>query len=226
MLGPAGMVIWLVVVLAALGMTLARIDQLPHRLPAVQALATPAHALWLGPALVLVKTLHELGHAVAARRAGCRVREMGVQLFFLLPCLYTNVTEIWLLPSKWRRMAVSAAGMIVELFLAAVAALVWWLAEPGPLAALAFGVVLVASLGTVVLNGNPLMRYDGYYLLADLVEVPNLEQRSRTQLLAWLARSVTGAPWGPGDRLDEREHPLLAVYAAAALAYPRPWGNS
>lgn len=142
----------------------------------MQAFVTSANVAWLGVALMIVKTLHELGHALAARRYGCRCREMGVQLFFLLPCLYTNVSEVWLVPSKWRRIAVSAAGMYVELFLAAVATIVWWLAEPGPLASIAWSVMLVASFGTLVLNGNPLMRYDGYYILADLAEVPNLEQ--------------------------------------------------
>ena len=80
-----------------------------------------------------------------------------------------------------------------ELLLAAVATLVWWAAEPGVLSSLCLNVMLVASLGTLVLNGNPLMRYDGYYILADLIEVPNLEQQSRSQLVAWLGAGA----WGP-----------------------------
>jgi putative peptide zinc metalloprotease protein len=218
-MGPIGFCLWLVALAAAAMVTLARIGELPVRAAQVQAAMTPASAAWLGVALMLVKTLHELGHALAARRQGCRVREMGVQLFFLLPCLYTNVSEAWLVPGKWRRIAISAAGIYVELFLASVALILWWLAEPGPLASVCLGVVAVASIGTLVLNGNPLMRYDGYYILADLVEIPNLEERSRRQLLAWLARWGLGIDWRPGDTLDERRWPLLAAYAAAAFAY-------
>jgi len=216
---PAGAIMWLLVVGWAVFLAVTRFDEIARRTPDAAAWLEGENLIWLGLATIGVKTLHELGHALAARRVGCRCHEIGVQLFFLLPCLYTNVSDVWLVPSKWRRIAVSAAGIYVELFLAAVAMLVWWRAEPGVLSSLCLNVMLVASLGTLLLNGNPLMRYDGYYILADMIEVPNLEQRSRSQLVAWLARWGAGVRWQPPDELEPQPRPMLAAYAAAALAY-------
>lgn len=218
LLDGRGFLLWALLIASAAGVLLSRGSELARRVPDVQHFLTPANLGWLGIALILVKTLHELGHALAARRFGCSIPEMGVQLFFFLPCLYTNVSDSWLLPSKWQRMAVSAAGIYVELALASLALLLWWAAEPGALASICFSIMVVASVGTLVLNGNPLMRYDGYYLLSDFVEVPNLEARSRRQLLGWLAETCLGAG---GQEADPTEHqsPLLAIYALAALIY-------
>lgn len=215
----SGSALWLCVIGFALAVMVSRCEQIARALPEARAWLIGTNILWLGAALILIKTLHELGHAIAARRAGCACHEVGFQLFFLLPCLYANVSDVWLVPDKWKRIAVSAAGMYVELFLAAVATLIWWQAEPGVLASLCQSIMIVASVGTLALNGNPLMRYDGYYLLADFAEVPNLEQRSRGQLIAWLARWCAGVEWQPPGELSRRRRLWLAAYAAAAMAY-------
>lgn len=214
-----GFVLWLVFVGWASVLVILDWDELHRRLPDAGAWLAGGNVIWLAAATIFIKTMHELGHAIVARRLGCRVHEIGVHFFFLLPCLYTNVSDVWLVPSKWRRLAVSAAGIYVELLLAAVATLLWWQAEPGVFSSLCLNVMIVASLGTLVLNANPLMRYDGYYVLADLLEVPNLEQRSLAQLVACLARWCLGAEGEVNDGLDARARPLLAAYAAAALAY-------
>jgi putative peptide zinc metalloprotease protein len=214
-----GVALWMVLVIWAAALVVMRWDELWRRLPSAADWLAGGNVLWLALATIFVKTLHELGHALMARRVGCRVHEIGVQVFFLLPCLYTNVSDVWLVPSKWRRIAVSAAGIYVELLLAAIATLLWFQAEPGVFASLCLSVMLVASLGTLILNGNPLMRYDGYYILSDLIEVPNLEQRSRTQLVAWLTRSCIGTETDVADGLTRRSRPLLAAFAAASLAY-------
>ena len=149
------------------------------RLPALSELAQPSRLpLWIA-AIAGVKVLHELGHALACRHFGARPAEMGVLLLAGAPTLYCDVSDAWRLPSKWRRMAVSSAGMFVELFIAAVAAIVWWHAAPGLLAALCLSLIIVCSVGTVAVNLNPLLRYDGYYLLADWLETPNLAERAR-----------------------------------------------
>jgi len=214
-----GFALWLAVVGCAAGLLGLHFEEAVERVPDAAAWLAGENLIWLGVAVIFVKTLHELGHALAARRAGAPAREIGVQLFFLLPCLYTNVSDVWLVSGRWRRMLVSAAGMYVELLLAALAAIVWWLAEPGILASLCLNILLFASLGTLLLNGNPLMRYDGYYLLSDWLEIPNLEQRSRSHLVAYTARFLAGIDWQPPDELEARPRPFLAAYAAAAIVY-------
>jgi putative peptide zinc metalloprotease protein len=215
----AGLVLWALVVAWAAALAIWNGSEIARRLPSAQAWLAGSNLVWLGVATILVKTLHELGHALAARRMGCRPREVGVQLFFLLPCLYTNVSDVWLVPGKWRRMAVSAAGIYVELLLAAIATILWWHAEPGVLASLSLNVMLVASVGTLLLNGNPLLRYDGYYLLSDLVEVPNLEQQSRQQLAALAGQWFAGLPATVTDEVGPAKRCWLAAYAAAAFVY-------
>jgi putative peptide zinc metalloprotease protein len=136
-----------------------------------------------------------------------------------LPALYTDVTDTWRLPSKWQRIAVSAAGMGVELVIASVAAIVWWYAEPGLVQLIALDVMLICTVNTLAVNGNPLLRYDGYYILSDLVESPNLWQRSRDALQN-LARR-----WLFGDRVEDdalvptRHQNWLVGYALASKAY-------
>jgi putative peptide zinc metalloprotease protein len=126
----------------------------------------------------LIKALHELGHGYAVKAFGGTVPEMGVMFLVLLPVPYVDASAASAFRSKWRRIVVSAAGMLVELSLAALALYVWLLVEPGVVRAIAFNVMVVAGISTVVFNGNPLLRYDGYYILSDVLEIPNLAQRA------------------------------------------------
>jgi putative peptide zinc metalloprotease protein len=126
----------------------------------------------------VIKALHELGHGYAVKAFGGTVPEMGLMLLVLLPIPYVDASAASAFRSKWRRIVVSAAGMLVELFLAALALYAWLLVEPGVVRAIAFNVMLVAGISTVLFNGNPLLRYDGYYILSDLLEIPNLAQRA------------------------------------------------
>jgi putative peptide zinc metalloprotease protein len=126
----------------------------------------------------VIKGLHELGHGYAVKAFGGAVPEMGVMLLVLLPVPYVDASAASAFRSKWRRIVVGAAGMLVELSLAALALDVWLLVEPGIVRAIAFNVMLVAGISTVLFNGNPLLRYDGYYILSDVLEIPNLSQRA------------------------------------------------
>jgi putative peptide zinc metalloprotease protein len=160
--------------------------------------------LWL--AFGVVKVLHELGHAVCCKRMGAQVQEIGVAIVFFFPTLYCNVSDSWLLSSKWKRMAVSAAGVYVELLLAAAATWVWWLTDSATMLHQgAFAVMLYCSVHTIVCNANPLMRFDGYYVLADWLEAPNLAQQCQrtvqTVFLAWLGVNLRDiAPTGYANR--------------------------
>lgn len=176
------------VMLVAVAIAVTHASDLAVALPTVDAFVEPRNLVWLAVIAVGVKALHELGHALACKHFGGDVREMGVMLLAFAPCLYCDVSDLWRLPSRWKRMVVSAAGMLVELFLAAVAVIVWRLAEPGVVSSLAVGVMIVCTVGTLLVNANPLLRYDGYYLLADLTNTSNLWQRSREAVRERLSR--------------------------------------
>src|SRR5262249_12722130 len=133
--------------------------------------------LWL--ALGVVKVIHEFGHGLSCKVFGGEVHEMGALLLCLSPCLYCNVSDAWTMPSKWHRIIISFAGIYVELIIAAIATFVWWNSASHPFVYnLSLSLMIVCSVSTVVFNANPLMRYDGYYVLADWLEIPNLRERS------------------------------------------------
>ncbi|MBF0416439.1 MAG: HlyD family efflux transporter periplasmic adaptor subunit [Magnetococcales bacterium] len=146
--------------------------------------------LWYGGAILATKVIHELGHAATAHRLGCRVPVMGVAFVFSWPVFYTDVSEAWLLRSRRDRLAVGAGGMLAELGLAAIASCLWPLLPDGPARSAMVLLAGVAWVGTLVVNLNPFMRFDGYYLLADALGVANLHQQSfqlgRWQLREWL----------------------------------------
>ena len=155
-----------------------RIDTLQARLPHFHEFFSATNLILLAATLAVTKVLHELGHAVSCRHFGGECHEMGVMLLVLTPCLYCNVSDAWMLPSRWQRIVISAAGIYVELLLSTVCLFMWWFSVPGAFNSLCLNVVFVCSVSTVLFNGNPLLRYDGYYILSDLVEIPNLRQQA------------------------------------------------
>ncbi len=148
--------------------------------------------IWI--TLILLKAMHEFGHAYACKHYGLHVPEMGVYLIALTPCAYVDASAAWSLTSRWQRIVIGLAGMYVESIAAAIAVFVWATADSPDVRALAYNVIFLAGAVTVLFNVNPLMRYDGYYILSDLVEIPNLRQRSTQHVLSLLKRFVVGVP--------------------------------
>ncbi len=174
--GPAGAVLWLAVVLPVLVLLPPAWPELTHNLS--DRVLQADNLLLLALVFPAIKALHELGHATATRAGGGEVHDMGVMLLVLMPVPYVDASAATVLRSRWSRALVGAAGMVVELFIAALAFYLWRNAEPGLLRALCFNVMLVAGVSTLIFNGNPLLRYDAYYILADVIELPNLAQRA------------------------------------------------
>ncbi|MCI0915927.1 HlyD family efflux transporter periplasmic adaptor subunit [Pseudomonas stutzeri] len=143
-----------------------------------------------GVALILVKLLHELGHAFTAKRFGCRVPTMGVAFLVLWPMAYTDTNETWRLTSRWQRLRVAAAGIVTELGIAAWATLAWGLLPGGELRSAAFVLATTSWIATLAVNASPFMRFDGYFILSDWLDLPNLHERSfalaRWRLREWL----------------------------------------
>ena len=166
-----------------------------------------------------VKAVHECAHGLAVKAFGGTVREIGLIFMVFTPVPYVDATTSYAFPSKWVRALVAAAGIAAELLLGALALYVWLMAESGLVTAVAFNVVLIAGVSTLLVNGNPLMRYDGYFIACDLLEVPNLAQRA-TQYWAFLAdRWLYGAPDARPPQAAQGERWLLVLYGAVSPVY-------
>ncbi|MCO6456515.1 MAG: HlyD family efflux transporter periplasmic adaptor subunit [Pirellulaceae bacterium] len=210
---------WCLLVVTALALVAVQFDELQARLPDFQTFFASRNMLWLAVALGFTKVLHELGHALACRHFGGECHELGLMLLVFTPCLYCNVTDSWMLTNKWHRMAISTAGMFVELFLAAACTWIWWFSQPGLLNTICLNTMFVCSLNTLLLNGNPLLRYDGYYILSDLVEVPNLWQESRDVVRGWLRRVLLGWRSDAEPLHSASMRWMLGGYGLASMVY-------
>jgi putative peptide zinc metalloprotease protein len=168
---------------------------------------------------VLVKLLHELGHGYAVKAYGGEVREMGVMLLVFFPVPYVDASAATALRSKWKRATVGAAGVAVELALAAVAVFGWVLAEPGLVRAFCLNVMLIGGISTLLFNGNPLLRFDGYYVLSDLIEIPNLAQKSNKYLAYLVERYLFGVRASQPQAADLRQRIWYLLYGPASYVY-------
>lgn len=176
-------------------------------------------ALWYGLALMLTKTVHELAHAWTAKHYGLRVPTMGVAFMVMWPLLYTDTSEGWKLASRRSRLAIDGAGVAAELCLAGLALFAWSFLPEGPLKSAAYVLAAVTWVSTLLVNLNPFMRFDGYYLLMDAVDMPNLQQRSfafgKWQLRRWLLGIEEQLP---EPEFETKKHWLIA-YAYATWLY-------
>ena len=185
LISPFGAILWLLVV--GFGLSIA-IDNFSELWAQGQGLLATNNLILLYIGLVVVKGCHEFGHAYFCRRFGGEVHVMGIMLMIFTPMPYVDATSSWSFRERWKRVLVGCAGMIVEIFIAAIAAFFWAHTGPGIIHSLAYNIMFVASVSTVIFNINPLMRFDGYYILSDLLEIPNLNQRA-TMHLRHLAES-------------------------------------
>jgi putative peptide zinc metalloprotease protein len=216
---PWAVAAWFMLVLSALTLVMVQFDVFQAKLPAFHQFFNVENAWLLAVALAVTKILHEFGHGVTCKHFGGECHEMGVLVLVLTPCLYCNVSDSWMLPSKWQRAMIGAGGMYVELAIASVCTFIWWFSEPGLLNYLALSTMFVCSVSTVIFNGNPLLRYDGYYILSDIMEIPNLRQKSTDILsrkMAWWCLGIE-SPHDPF--LPERNQLFFALYTVAAAIY-------
>ena len=167
----------------------------------------------------LVKTLHEAGHAYATKVWGGAVHEVGIMLLILVPAPYVDATSSTAFREKWRRVVVSSAGIMVEFALAALAMIFWVNAEPGLARAAAFNVMLIGGVSTLFFNGNPLLRFDGYYILADLIEIPNLGTRANKYFWYLVQRYILGIETAENPASARGERKWLFFYAVLAFFY-------
>jgi putative peptide zinc metalloprotease protein len=211
------LILWLLIVLSALVAACLNWPELTNNLSGQLLSHSNLLLIWL--TYPLVKMLHESGHAFAIKKWGGEVHEMGIILLALTPIPYVDASASSSFPDKQQRIAVAAMGMAVEVLLASVALFVWLNVQPGVIKSVAYNVMLIGGVSTVLFNGNPLLRYDGYYMLADLIEIPNLGQRATRYLSYFLQRYLL--------RIETVESPVTAageniwfmVYGPIAFCY-------
>lgn len=186
-----------------LGMVSRRWDEFTHTF---HSYADPASLIALGITLAFAKVLHEFGHAFTAYRYGCRVPTMGIAFLVMIPVLYTDTTDAWKVQGRTDRLRIGAAGMLTELALAACATVAWSLLPDGSLRAGAFLLATTTWIGTLAINASPFMRFDGYFLLSDWLDMPNLHDRAFAFGTWWMREMLFGfgepepEPCAPGRR--------------------------
>ncbi len=211
------LVLWSLGVLAGLVAALLNLGTLAAQ--AQTWMATPRMLLMVWMAYPAVKALHELAHALALKRWGCKVPEWGITVLMFTPVPYVDASAASTLASPSQRLLVSAAGVMLELALAALALAVALNVEPGAVRDLAFAVFFIGTVSTLLVNGNPLLRFDGYHVMTDALQLPNLATRSTRHWFAWLRRYVLRAPAEPTLFPAAGELRWLWGYAPLALIY-------
>lgn len=180
---------------------------------------SPAGLASFGVALVFVKILHELGHALMCRHYGLRVPTMGMAFLVMWPVLYTDASHAWRLTSRYQRVRIALAGMVVELGIACYALVLWFYLPDGFLRSVAFALASTTWLMSIVVNANPLMRFDGYYVLSDLLNTPNLQDRSFV-LARWRMRQLLfGIDAPPPEYIRPGRLRFMVGYAYAIWIY-------
>ncbi len=211
-----GIFIWSAVVLFATLLLLVGFQDL--------VAATRSNILQPGNLILMVvlfpvmKAFHEFAHAFAVKTWGGEVHEMGITLLVLMPVPYVDASAAWAFREKYKRIMVSSAGMIAEIFIAAIALIIWTLVEPGLVKTAALSAFLIGTVSTVLFNANPLLRFDGYYILQDLIEIPNLYSRS-SKYLMYLFKSRALGLAAASPVTEESEKPWLAGYGVLAWLY-------
>jgi putative peptide zinc metalloprotease protein len=205
--------------ISALTLVLTHFGEFQRKLPGFHEFFGPGNWWVLAVAMACTKVCHEFGHGLSCKHFGGECHELGVMFLVLTPCLYCNVSDSWMLPNKWHRAFIGAAGMYVEVCIASIATFLWWFSAPGLVNNIALSTMFVCSVSTVVFNGNPLLRYDGYYILSDLLEIPNLRQKATTILNRKMGAWFLGLEEPDDPFLPKRNQVLFAIYAIAASVY-------
>ncbi len=213
----AGALLWIIVV--AWGCALAGLHWQELTRDITDRVLAPQNLVLLWIVYPILKALHEFGHALTVKRLGGEVHEMGIMFLVLTPIPYVDASAASALPNKWKRALVGAVGLGVELFIAAVCLFIWTLVEPGVFRSVMYNVVILAGVSSLFFNGNPLLRYDAYYILSDLLEIPNLGSRG----IQYVGYLVQRYPFGikdaeppvstPGERI------WFVIYSLLSFAY-------
>jgi putative peptide zinc metalloprotease protein len=175
--------------------------------------------LYLWTTIVIAKLVHELAHAYTAKHFGLRVPQMGIAFLIFFPCLYCNTTAAWELADRRQRMAISAAGILAEVALALIATYIYHFTRPGMINSLAYYLVAVSLISTILFNANPLIKFDGYFILIDLLDRPNLAANSKTYLKYLFMNRILGISIFTNPAQSREDVLILSLYGFCSSAY-------
>ncbi|RKY27101.1 MAG: hypothetical protein DRP79_03815 [Planctomycetota bacterium] len=206
-----------IVFLLAARIVAAEWDQLVSGL---EGLLTLENLFYFWLLFIIVKVIHEMGHAYTCKHYGGEVHEMGLLFLVLTPCLFTNVSDAWTFKKGRAKFFTSFAGIIIELFLAAVAALIWGATfeYPGLVHELSYKIMILCSVTSIIFNGNPLMKFDGYYILSDYLQIPNLRANSLKYVGTFFRKYLLKMPEEGGD-IRESTNRILLIYGILATMW-------
>ncbi|MFZ4550969.1 MAG: PqqD family peptide modification chaperone [Aquabacterium sp.] len=216
-LWPWLLALWGMIILGGIGMAALHWTELTHDL--TSRVFTSDNLLIMALVYPLVKGFHEFGHALAIKAVGGRCREVGLMFLVFIPVPYVDATQSVMLPNKWHRFLIGGAGMLAELGLGAIALWLWTQASGGITQAVLHQVVILAGVTTVVFNANPLLRFDGYYMLSDALEIPNLAQRANLYVSYLAKKYLFRVEARPPLHLTPREPAWLTFYAFGSVIY-------
>lgn len=219
MLSPPMLIICGLGMLASWLFMLYHFQDSPTDLPGLQAYLTPSNLVWLVLVVCCLKVLHEFGHGLACVHYGAQCHEMGVMLLAFVPTLYCDVSDAWTISSRWQRAFIAAAGMWFEMLAATICAWLWWASHPGVVHSICFNAMVVGSVSTLAINGNPLLRYDGYFILSDTLDLPNLWREARSTLMRGLDRVFFVKPTLARGDAPHMLPGFMSMYAVLSIAY-------
>lgn len=211
-----GAIVWFVVI--ALGIKYS-VENFSALYDQTQGMLSPNKLFLLYVSIIILKTLHEFGHAMMVKKFGGKVNEMGVMILVFTPIPFMDATQSWLFRSRFQRAIVGAAGMIVELFIAALAAIVWANTGDGLVNSISFNMMIIGSISSLFFNGNPLLRFDSYFILSDLLEIPNLYENSKKQWYYLVEKYVFNLEYVSSPSESFAEATWLCVYSVLSFFY-------
>ncbi|MBX2867374.1 MAG: biotin/lipoyl-binding protein [Acidiferrobacterales bacterium] len=212
---PFAFLIWVGVVVAGLFQIFSHMDRFSADAAGILSVSN-----WWSLLIIwaLLKVVHELFHGMVCKHYGGYVGEAGVIMILLAPIGYVNATTSWKFESRWHRMFTAAAGMYVEFFIAGVAAFFWATAEPGLVRDICYNIIIIASINTLLFNANPLMKFDGYYIFSDLVNIPNLYVEGAAYVKYLARRYLLGVPTQFPER-STKESVIIKIYGVLSVIW-------
>jgi putative peptide zinc metalloprotease protein len=219
MFSPFAVALFAVTVLSSWTLLAVQFDSFRQELPGFQQFFGWPNLIYMWMVLGICKVIHEFGHGLSCKHFGGECHEMGVMLLVFSPCLYCDVSDSWMLRSKWPRIMIGAAGMYIEILISALAIFVWWYTTDGMLHMLAINTFFVTTVTTVIFNANPLMRFDGYYMMSDFLEIPNLRPKADRLLRDSFGWYCLGIEAKPDPFMPETGRAWFVTFAIAAAIY-------